>query len=249
LTPTALAQAQRALDVAEEAEAVAVAGLNLAVGVNVSGATGVVDAGDIPPFTLSLADCLQTAVGARREFQVARQSVRVAQEGSRVAHADFAPRVVAEGYLNDFQQSSPRGHADLALGFIKLEWGLFEGGKRVAELRVADSRIREAVAEAESIVDTIAFQVNQAYRQMAAARKGIERSRPAVEQTRETYRLVVARAKQGDAIPAEVTDAEAALTRAEQDYANAVYDYLTALSRLDYAMGTAPTPGTIGEHP
>jgi outer membrane protein TolC len=245
----ALAQAQRALDVAEEAEAIAVAALNLAIGLNVSAATGVVDREDVPSFTLSLVDCLQTAVASRREFQVARQSVRVAQEGSRVAHADFAPRIVAEGNLLDFQQSSPRSHFDLALGSIKLEWGLFEGGKRVAELRVADSRIREAVAQAESIADTIAFQVNQAYCQMVAARKGIDRSRPAVDQARETYRLVVARSRQGDATPAELTDAEAGLTRAEQDYANAVYDYLTALERLQYAMGTTATPLTPGPHP
>jgi outer membrane protein TolC len=172
----------------------------------------------------------------------------VAQEGSRVARADFAPRIVGEGYLNDFQQSAPRGHADLALGFIRLEWGLFEGGKRVAELRVADSRIREALAQADSIADTIAFQVNQAYRQLVAARDGIERSRPAVEQTREAYRLVLRRAREGDAIPAEVTDAEAAVTRAQQDYSNAIYDYLTALARLEYAMGTTPTPGTVGPH-
>src|SRR5207245_11729233 len=181
--------------------------------------------------------------------QGARRSVQVAQQGSRVACADFAPRIVAEGDLVDFQQSSPRGHADLALGFIKLEWGLFEGGKRVAELRVADSRIREAVAEAESIADTIAFQVNQAYRQLVAARKGIERSRPAVAQTRESYRLVVARSRQGDATPAELTEAEAGLTRAEQDYANSVYDYLTAVERLQYAMGTTETPLTPGPHP
>jgi outer membrane protein TolC len=245
----ALSQAQRALDLAEEAEAVAVAALNLAIGLNPSAPTAVVDAADVPPFTLSLADCLGQAVAGRREFQVARRSVQVAQEGRRVAHADFAPRVVAEGDLLDFQQADPRGHADLALGFIRLEWGLFEGGKRVAELRVADSHIREAVAQADSIADTIAFQVNQAYRQLVAARKGIERARPAVEQTRETYRLVVARAKQGDAIPAELTDAAASLTRAQQDYFNAAYDYLTALARLEYAMGTAPTPATVAPHP
>ena len=123
--------------VAEEAEAVAVAALNLAIGFNPNAPTAVVDTADVPPFGLSLADCLGQAVAGRREFQVARRSVQVAQEGRRVAHADFAPRVVAEGDLLDFQQSAPRGHADLALGFIRLEWGLFEGGKRVAELRVA----------------------------------------------------------------------------------------------------------------
>jgi outer membrane protein TolC len=245
---SSLAQAQRALDTVEEAEGVAVAAVNLAIGFNVSADTRLVDTTDVPPFNLSLADCLGTAVTGRREFQVARQTVQVAQDGSRVAHADFAPRIVAEGYLNDFEQSSPRGHADLALGFIKLEWGLFEGGKRVAELHVADSKIREALAEADAIADTIAFQVNQAYRQLVAARKGIDHSRPPVDQTRETYRLVVARARQGDATPAEVTDAEAALTRAEQEYFNAIYDYLTALARLEYAMGATPTPATLHPH-
>jgi outer membrane protein TolC len=244
----ALAQAQRALDVAEEGEAVAIAALNLAIGLNPSAATGVVDTADIPPFSLSLADCLRAAVDGRREFQVARQAVQVAQVGSRVARADFAPRIVGEGSLLDFQQSNPRGHFDLPFALIKLEWGLFEGGKRVAEVRVADSRIREAVAQAESIADTIAFQVNQAYRQLVTARKGIDRSRPAVEQARETYRLVVARSRQGDATPAELTEAEAGLTRAEQDYANSVYDYLTALERLQYAMGTTATPLTPGLH-
>jgi outer membrane protein TolC len=238
----ALAQAQRAHDVTEEAEAIAVAALNLAIGLNASAATGVVDTADAPPFALGLADCLRAAVDGRREFRVAREAVQVAQVGARVARADFAPRIVAEGTGLDFQQWTPRGHFDLPFALIKLEWGLFEGGKRVAEMRVADSKTREAVAQAESIADTIAFQVNQAYHQMVAARKGIERSRPAVEQTRETYRLVVARAGRGDAIPAEVTDADAALTRAAQDYSNAVYDYLTALARLEYAMGTTPTP-------
>jgi outer membrane protein TolC len=151
--------------------------------------------------------------------------------------------------LFDFQQSSPRGHLDLALGFIKLEWGVFEGGKRVAELHVADSRIREAMAQADSIADTIAFQVNQTYRQMVVARKGIDRSRPAVDQARETYRLVVARSRQGDATPAELTEAQTGLTRAEQDYANAGYDYLIAIERLQYAMGTTSTPLTGGCHP
>ncbi len=38
------------------------------------------------------------------------------------------------------------------------------------------------------------------------------------------------------------------LTRAEQDYANARYDYLTAIERLQYAMGTTATPMTPGLH-
>jgi outer membrane protein TolC len=239
-----LAESQRLLDAAEGAEAVAVAALNLAIGLNVNAPTGVVEPSEIPAFTQSLAECLQTAVNLRREFQVAGRSIQVADEGRRVAKADFAPRFVAEGSLIDFQQSAPRGHADLAVGFIKLEWGLFEGGKRVAELRSADSKIRAAVAQAESVADTIAFQVTEAYRNLITARRGIERARPAVTQAEENYRLVRARAKVGDATSAEITDAESTLTRSQQDYLNSVHDYLIALVRLDYAMGVVPTPGT-----
>jgi outer membrane protein TolC len=239
-----LAESQRLLDAAEGAEAVAIAALNLAIGLNVNAPTGIEERSDIPTFTQSLAECLQTAVGLRREFQVARQSIQVADDGRRVAKADFAPRIVAEGALIDFQQSAPRGHADLALGFIKLEWGLFEGGKRVAELRVSDSKIRAAMAQAESIADTIAFQVTEAYRQLVTARLGIDRSRPAVAQALENYRLVRARAKQGDATSAEITDAESTLTRAQQSYLNSIHDYLIAVARLEYAMGVTPTPTT-----
>ena len=93
----ALSQAQQSLDKAEEAEAVAIAALNLAIGLNVSEATRVVDTTDVPPFPAGLVDCLRIAVDNRREFQVVRRAVQAAQEGSHVARADFAPRIVAEG--------------------------------------------------------------------------------------------------------------------------------------------------------
>src|SRR5262249_51159958 len=105
----ALAQAQRALDVTDEALAVAVAALNLAIGLNVSAPTDVVDAADVPSFTQSLADCLQAAVAGRREFQVGREVVQVAQEGTRGCRADFSPRIGAGGFFSAFPQSDPPG--------------------------------------------------------------------------------------------------------------------------------------------
>src|SRR5262249_26928193 len=90
-----LAESQRALDVAEGAEAVSAAALNLAIGLNVNAPTTIVEVQDLPVFPQSLAECLQTAVNLRREFQVARESIQVADEGRRVVRADFAPKLVA----------------------------------------------------------------------------------------------------------------------------------------------------------
>ena len=101
-----------------------------------------------------------------------------------MARADFAPKIVSEGTLLNLQQSSPTGFADLRLGFIRLDWNIFEGGRRISAPRVADSRVREAMAQAESIADNIAFQVNESYRRLVTARLGIEDARPAVEQAR-----------------------------------------------------------------
>jgi hypothetical protein len=50
------------------------------------------------------------------------------------------------------------------------------------------------------------------------------------------------RAAEGDAIPSEITDASTALTRAEQNHLNSVYDYLSAIARLEYVMGVSPSP-------
>src|SRR5262249_8029330 len=94
-----LAQSQQLFDAGEGGEAVALAALNLAIGLNVNAPTAIVESSDITPFTQTLAECLHTAVGERREFQVARASIQVADEGRHVARADFAPRIVADGYV------------------------------------------------------------------------------------------------------------------------------------------------------
>ncbi len=227
---------------ATEAEFVALAGLNLAIGLKCNQPLRVVDPTEIPPLAPSLADCLQAAVRQRREFYVVQRTVEVAVQGGRIARAQFAPKVVADGTLLDLQQQQLNGHVDLRVGLIRLEWTLFEGGRRIAAARVADSNVRQAMAQAESIVDNIAYQVNEAYRNAVTAWVSIDDARPAVDQATENYRLVRLRLREGAAIPSEIADAQASLTRAQQNYLNARYGYLIAMDRLAYAMGVGQTP-------
>jgi outer membrane protein TolC len=244
------AEYRQALHAATEAEFVALAGLNLAIGLKCNEPLRVVDPTEVPPLAPCLADCLQTAIQQRREFYVVQRTVDVAVQGGRIARAQFAPKVVADGTLLDLQQQQLNGHVDLRLGFIRLEWALFEGGRRIAAARVADSNVRQAMAQAESIVDNIAFQVNEAYRNAVTAWVSIDDARPAVDQATENYRLVRLRLREGAAIPSEIADAQASLTRAQQNYLNARYGYLIAMDRLAYAMGVGPTPisQALGHH-
>jgi len=249
------AEVQRAenlqqLHTATEAEFVALAGLNLAIGLKGNQPVRVADPKEIPQLAPSLIDCLQTSIRERREFEVVRRTVQITVEGTRVARADFAPKAVANGSLLNIQTGRSGAYADVAQGFIRLEWTLFEGGRKIAVTRVAESAVRQAMAQAESIADNIAFQVNEAYRNAVTAWIGIEDARPAVEQARENYRLVQARLREGAATPTEIADAQASLTRAQQNYQNARYSYLIAMSRLEYAMGVGRTPRTqLSRHP
>jgi outer membrane protein TolC len=236
------AETRQQLHAATEAEFVALAALSLAMGLKSDQPIRVVEPEEIPPLATNLCDCLLTATRERREFSVIRRTVEIAVEGGRVARADFAPKVVADGALLNFQQQELKGHADLRLAFIRLEWTLFEGGRRIAATRVADSRVREAMAKAESIADQIAFQVNEAYRNAVTAWVGIADARPAVDQAGENYRLVRTKALEGAATSTEITDALASLTRAQQNFLNARYSYLIARDRLEYAMGVGETP-------
>ncbi|MGP0063947.1 MAG: TolC family protein [Isosphaeraceae bacterium] len=236
------AENRQQLHAATEAEFVALAGLNLAIGLKGGEPVRVAEPPEVPPLATSLADCLQTAVRSRREFAVVQRTVEIAVEGGRVARAEFAPKVIADGTLFNFQQQSLDGHVDFRLGFIRLDWTLFEGGRRIAATRVADSQVRQAMAQAESISDNIAFQVNEAYRSAVTSWVGIDDARPAVDQASENYRLVKLRLREGAATPTEIADAQASLTRAQQNYLNARYSYLIAMDRLEYAMGAGPAP-------
>src|SRR5262249_42368036 len=115
---------------ATEAEFVALAGLNLAMGLKCNEPLRVVDPTEIPPLAPSLDDCLQMAVRQRREFYVVQRTVNLAVQGGRIARAQFAPKVVADGTIFNFQQQELNGHTDFRMGLIRLEWNLFEGGRK-----------------------------------------------------------------------------------------------------------------------
>jgi outer membrane protein TolC len=239
------AETLQAVHTATEAEFSALAALNLAIGLKCNEPVRVLEPPEPPPIGISLAECLETAVRERREFGVIRSTVDIAVQGTRVARAEFAPRVIADGTLLDFAQQHNDGRMDFRLGLIRLEWTLFEGGRKIAATRIAEARVRHAMAQAESITDQIAFQVNEAYRAAVTAWVGIADARPAVDQARENYRLVQLRLREGAATPTEIADAQASLTRAEQNLLNARYNYLTAMDRLQYAMGVGEAPVTV----
>jgi outer membrane protein TolC len=125
---------------------------------------------------------------------------------------------------------------------------LYAGGRHRGELRAAEAEIQEALADVQSILDGVTLEVTLAYRSAVTGQKRLDYLRPAITAARENLRLVRNRYRNGTATPTDIVDAETALTEAQQRLSSATYEYLGALVRLDYALGS-PQGHLLGTPP
>jgi outer membrane protein TolC len=249
-----VADARQALTTARSGVHIALAALNRSIGITVGFPTRVTEVaialpGEAPPappgggpdiaarpFGLGLEACLDLAVRNRPELVVVQKSIQSFTRGADAARADYLPTFGTRVTGSVVEGVDVQNGTTFDAG-IFMKWDLYTGGRREGLLRAAQSDVRAAVAEAQQICDTVAFEVHVAYSNIVDARERIIQTRTAVEQARETLRLVQNRYNRGDAKPTDVVDAQTALTRAEQNANNARYDYLIALARMEFATG------------
>jgi len=233
-----LAEMQLELVSATTAEGIARAALNRVVGLHVSSSTTIQDIVAGAKTTDSLPQCLQRAVDNRCEFRSVLRTITSSQLGLGVTQAEFLPRVLAGGTAVHQAGQNLTEH-DLLFGGVNIELALFKGGKRLAEVRSSESEVRAAVAQAEEMADTIAYEVIAAFLTTVEARQRIALSESATKYAKENLRVLIEMFNNGDATATDVITAELALVRAQQDYFTALYGYQTASAQLDYATGGA----------
>lgn len=234
-----LSETREALATARQLEFDAVARLNLVMGRNVSCPLRLLDLDTRPGFALGLGECLETAASLRREVEIARAAVVAAEYGLEAAQAEFRPRIYAKGLVTRVDGRGVDTENVQAAG-LHFDQRLFDGFRRTGERNAARASVEESLANAQQILDHIALEVNLAFREIASTRERIRLAETSVTQARENLRLVRVKYLNGDATPTDIVDAETVLTRSQQRYYAATYDYLTALARLDYAMGRMP---------
>jgi TolC family type I secretion outer membrane protein len=251
-----LSESRDALVRAEDAEIAALARLNNALGRDASLPLRPDEGLSPGKLTSSLAECLQRAAEQRPEVGVARDRVSVAQFGRVAARGEFLPRLTMKGSLGRIEGENVVGGWQEGVG-IQFDVPVYRGGGNRGNLASADADIRQALAEAQGILNDISLEVTVAHRGVVSAQARVELARPAVEQSAEALRVVRQRYRAGTATPTDVIDAETTRTRAEQRYVSARIEHMSALVRLAYAMGDDPgglcvpltEPGREGKPP
>lgn len=229
------AEADRLVEARRQVSAAGVA-LNNALGRNPGLPIRVASLDDLPPLTRTVAECLELSIARRPEVGIARDAVAAAIEGRNSRAAEYRPKVyvltsggaVTGGNVQSGLQGGAGLHLDVPIS---------DGGLRRGELRAAEAGIASAAADARKIFDDVGLQVHLAHLDATAAAERVRLARPAVDESREYLRVVRLKYRNGTSTPADVADAEATATRAEDRYHAAAFDYLVALARLGYATG------------
>ena len=169
----------------------------------------------------------------RPESRQARLQADAAEGRVRRAFRDFFPDVTGDGFYGA-QRTDLSEVWELRLS---LNWSIFDGGNRIARYREAKANLDAAQARVRATELDVSREVEQAQNNVIESQERIQAAQVAVASAQENFRLAQGRFDAGVGTILELTDAQLALTLAQNTEAQALADYRIALARLDRATG------------
>ena len=120
---------------------------------------------------------------------------------------------------------------------LQLTYPLFDGfrtSSRVQQALVSREKIRYTRIKAE---EGLRIQIQSTELKMAEAQKRITGQEKNIEQAKKAVRIAQTRYTNGLGTQLELLDTQVAMTRAQTNYAQAIYDYLVARAEWEFAVG------------
>ena len=155
----------------------------------------------------------------------------MARKGYEMQKLQFAPSLVSTfNYLymsqnNDFKFGQYRWDPYSTLG-ITLSIPLFNGGQRYNNLKQSGIQLHQLSEQRKEVERGLKLSIKNNWNLMAKSMEQVVASESAVEQARKGYQITQKRYETGMGTIVEVNSAALAITNAELQYRNAIYDYL-----------------------
>lgn len=234
-----LANAQQSLIKAENAYDIAEANLNKIVGLPLATPLKLENNLVYTPYDNDLAYCLDYASSNRPELEQARQGVEAARGAVKVARSGYQPQVSAFASQN---WATGDGHwpADEKENWtvgVNVNLTIFDTGVTRAKSHGAEADYFKAQETYRDTVDAVMLDVRSNYLNLREAEKRIHTTEVAVAQAEEDFRIAQLRYQAGVGTNTDVLDAQVALTDAQTNYLQSVYDYNTSKTNLETAIG------------
>jgi outer membrane protein len=206
------------------------------------------------PFTLSEVSVMEGDVPALTFFQEQAFTVRadlksmavqkqIAADQVRFNEGAFWPSVSLSGVYSGADQdpASSNLNRESIYGGFSLNFPLFEGGLRKAEVSEAKARERQAALQYDDLKNGIEIEVRTAYLDLVTQKGVLQFLNDQLVYAHDNYRAVARQFEFGLSNSLDVMDANTLLVSAERKVTAAAYNYQFALLRIKKATGTLLT--------
>ena len=189
--------------------------------------------------TATIEDLERRALVERPDLKRMTAEQAALEKSVAVAKSAFGPKLnVFAGWEADNPTLFAGGGGNNWTGGVELQFDLFSGGQKAAQLS-REKAVRDRVAALREVMEnTIRLEARRAYYDADTARQQVEVARAATEQARESLRINQNRYDSGLATITDLLRVDESNRRAQADYWNAVYRYRMSYARLELAIGS-----------
>lgn len=249
---------QPAVIQAENNYALALDGLRATMGLELTERFDIEGSLTFEPLDESLfAKATETVLDANPGLRAMRLQVDVNNAMVNIQRSDYFPTLAAFG---NYQYQMAKNTLNVSTGdFISsstvglsLSLNLFDGLQTSARVEQAKLQMRKSQEQLTGLETNMRTAIHSVVLQLQQARKRIEAQSRTVEQAERGYQIATTRFTGGSGTQLEVNDAQLALTQAQVNRMQAVYDYLVASADFDQLAGHLPRyalkPTSEGTH-
>jgi outer membrane protein len=192
--------------------------------------------GDVPAMNVFR----ERAFAIRADLKSMEVQKQIAADQTKYAEGAFWPTVSASaGYAAVDQYPPTSGlNRESIYGGVALNFPIFDGGLRRAEVSEAKARERQAALFYEDLKKGIGIEVQTAYLDLVTQKGILQFLDDQLAFARDNYQAVARQFDFGLSNSLDVLDANTLLVSAETKVVSAVYNYRLALLRMKKATGT-----------
>lgn len=193
-------------------------------------------------------DLMDIATDLRGDIRVLDKQNELKNREIRAIKSRFLPTLSANYNLNwaaaeagppdFFGTEETRARSQTIM--LNLTVPLFQGFERTANLNIAKIEKRDLELQQEDAIRSAKNEIQAAKESLNQAIETSTAREKALEQAREGYRRARSRLENGIGSQLDLTNAEFQLRQAEMNYAQMVFNYLSAKAQYDQAIGMVP---------
>ena len=163
------------------------------------------------------------------------------EKNKQIQRADYFPTLSFFGSYkyqsqdNTFKVKDWQWANSIIVG-LNLSYTLFDGFSRNARVQEVEIDMNKVKLGQSKLEEGLKIQIRQAMLKMEEAKKRILAQEKSLEQADKALKISQTRYKSGVGTQLEILDTQAALTAAQTNYAQAIYDYLVAKTDWEYAV-------------